>query len=1183
MTAFTLNKNTNIRQLTVAGGYSARTGGDTIANTNGFSLTIDQDTRFGLGAPADTTTAGGSLGSITQTAASGGDILIDASKVWLIPYNTGSGTLTPTLAGVTISGATANTIGLYSAMTVAPVLTGVATGWLKVTNVSGSLPSSGTFTSDGFTYTITGAAIRGWIEVTGEDGGTFTGNRLGKFQVTGAWYEIGTTSGSRTTTYNVPNNGKQLWVPALWVQGATWTITAASWAAGVATFTATGHDMLVGQRVTVTGVTPSGYNVDDVYITDLTDNTFSVALVADPGTWTSGGTAVAYENWPCAGTIAATAANVVDENTRRGKLFWNTNATTSLALPLGYIRFGHDGTNSTGGYCPPAGRKIRIGNVFFTNVASATTRNQNSIPHATFATRYDFTMTGAGRLYIDKAMMNWYPSIAQAQAVEITDTGIMSQITVSECPTFLLLRNLTVGQEAATVNTHGVSLSINPGGTLCENVIGTVAASSGTTSAYPIQILTSQNVVVTDCVGWMYGARTGTGKYNTFTLCPGILIDRLHCIAVRMYLVTIVGGMIRNTKYTDSTGLRSSAQIQYVFNTNGLLTDTVVEGLKIVGYRASPWGGLVENQAAVRGPVSFRNMGTYANPVENGDGPYYNKSYSTGGTTTTTVTHIAHGFVAGDVIYVFHSTSINSVVVGAKTILAGGLTADQFTFTGLAAADTTGKISYWFAPMSGVVFSLGSGMQDVKVQRCYVKFGGRGGFSGADNSSSRIEIENSFGVFKPSPGGSSQGSSNLTILDSTAKLGGQPTGAGNASVYGSVWADGTYAQMPDTDAASWSRTGTTVLLTLSGSVYANQVSETNNTIEILTSDDETALNTGITTTSVATVGAAEAHQMKVVGYNVGATSGNCTFAADTGRVSILMNEASVMNIPYTLGGSNSAGAGFNGSGGLILPVVGDTITYECPYWIKGHTGFMTAPPAMSGGTIANYNIEYQIDTGSGWSAWKTAFRQTVTAVADWSIGAYAVTGLAAGDTWFTDGDYVVPATIGALHRKAKIATGGGTTTLTLDKPHNGNGANNALIAYRMPSEAIDPNDGFKLKIRITTIIASSAAITALSFRTFTDATSRQFQLPLDTITLTLTGLVAGSDIVVLAHGTETILGTIENISGTTYDFTYETPQAVDIAIYKEGYIPHTTLYNYMLGSSDASVPVVQAADPSYLT
>lgn len=295
MTAYALTKNTNIRDLTVAGGYSARSGGDSISNTNGWSFTIDQDTQYGVGAPAFAAATAGSFGSITQTAASGGDIFIDGTKVWLIPFNTGSGTLAPTTAGVTISGATCVTQSVYTALNAAPATTG-ASGWLKVVNVSGTLPSSGSYTSDGFSYTITGAAVRGWIEVVGDDAGTMTLVRLGKLQMRGAYYEIGTTDGNRATTYQVPNNGKQLYLPALEVQGAAWTITGATYSGGFITYTTSAtHDMLVGQPVTVTSVTPSAYNCADQFITDLTDTAFTVAA-SDPGaSYTSGGTAQAHQ------------------------------------------------------------------------------------------------------------------------------------------------------------------------------------------------------------------------------------------------------------------------------------------------------------------------------------------------------------------------------------------------------------------------------------------------------------------------------------------------------------------------------------------------------------------------------------------------------------------------------------------------------------------------------------------------------------------------------------------------------------------------------------------------------------------------------------------------------------------------------------------------------------------------
>jgi hypothetical protein len=73
----------------------------------------------------------------------------------------------------------------------------------------------------------------------------------------------------------------------------TFTVTAASWAAGTATVTIGAHSLVVAQTVNITGASPSGYN--GIYqITAVTGTTISYALASNPGSWSSGGTV----NWP---------------------------------------------------------------------------------------------------------------------------------------------------------------------------------------------------------------------------------------------------------------------------------------------------------------------------------------------------------------------------------------------------------------------------------------------------------------------------------------------------------------------------------------------------------------------------------------------------------------------------------------------------------------------------------------------------------------------------------------------------------------------------------------------------------------------------------------------------------------------------------------------------------------------
>jgi hypothetical protein len=233
-------------------------------------------------------------------------------------------------------------------------------------------------------------------------------------------------------------------------------------------------------------------------------------------------------------------------------------------------------------------------------------------------------------------------------------------------------------------------------------------------------------------------------------------------------------------------------------------------------------------------------------------------------------------------------------------------------------------------------------------------------------------------------------------------------------------------------------------------------------------------------------------------------------STDYGRLLLCFNEPTAETTSqFTM---VSGTAKFNSSGGLLMGVVGNQCIWEMPYFAKGYTGFANAVAVMSGGTIGNYSLEFQADTGAGYSgSWSTL-----------------------------------------------------------------NGTNLSALT-------IDPAVGFMLKIRITTTTANTTAITYLRMDTTTTAAAQGADLyPLDVITTTLTGLVAGSDVVVLSHGTETILATVEDNSTTSWSFTYEAAEAVDIAIYKPGYFPLTTIYNFMLSATDASIPVVQVPDPSYL-
>lgn len=85
-------------------------------------------------------------------------------------------------------------------------------------------------------------------------------------------------------------------------------------------------------------------------------------------------------------------------------------------------------------------------------------------------------------------------------------------------------------------------------------------------------------------------------------------------------------------------------------------------------------------------------------------------------------------------------------------------------------------------------------------------------------------------------------------------------------------------------------------------------------------------------------------------------------------------------------------------------------------------------------------------------------------------------------------------------------------------------------------------------------------------------------------TLTLTNIVSGSDAVILAAGTDTVLaindGATNPVTSFAYSYTYSAGTFVDIAVYKAGYVPYI-VRNYLLENGNVSLPMAQVVDRNY--
>lgn len=102
------------------------------------------------------------------------------------------------------------------------------------------------------------------------------------------------------------------------------------------------------------------------------------------------------------------------------------------------------------------------------------------------------------------------------------------------------------------------------------------------------------------------------------------------------------------------------------------------------------------------------------------------------------------------------------------------------------------------------------------------------------------------------------------------------------------------------------------------------------------------------------------------------------FKSDTtGSIGLVFNERGQKHLAdVSIDNGNPI---WNGIGDLLMPSLADQVTFTFPYQVLGHTGFQNVQAHIIGvnaGTIGvnwgNFSIEYALDTGSGFGAFKVA-------------------------------------------------------------------------------------------------------------------------------------------------------------------------------------------------------------------
>lgn len=213
--------------------FTAATGGDVFFDSyTGGSVNATLDTytisnRSRLVIRTDTSVcpnhsvAFGSIDTVTFSG-TGGTLHFDPTYVRVIAYTGGSGN-SPAY-GTTISqgGVSGVFLGAWTTWQTDAIVAGSAigaTGFIKLGGVTGGSFAAGALT--GITATCSGPDVQGWIEVRGADTGTITVPRIGAVTSTEAWFELGTTNGTRGQVIRCPTTATNAGVfPGIWIETA---------------------------------------------------------------------------------------------------------------------------------------------------------------------------------------------------------------------------------------------------------------------------------------------------------------------------------------------------------------------------------------------------------------------------------------------------------------------------------------------------------------------------------------------------------------------------------------------------------------------------------------------------------------------------------------------------------------------------------------------------------------------------------------------------------------------------------------------------------------------------------------------------------------------------------------------------------------------------------------------------
>lgn len=839
-----------------------------------------------------------------------------------------------------------------------------------------------------------------------------------------------------------------------------------------------------------------------------------------------------YEIWHT--TTDTATVDKVPTDDRGKRVCWVSSA--------GVLRFGHDGTNSTGGALPAAGCKIRIGNVFL-NSATAATPGTNTLS-STFANRYDPAGSTLGTWSVDKCMMNWYFSVAACNTVTFTNTVVMGPMILSTLGGVSTFTDSGI-TAPSSLSTYLLSVSVcKYGGTWTRFSLGGTYPSTGANTGLWRAAL-SNDIVLDACSIKSTGAR----PLNSVAVDLNF-VNNFECKNSKL-----AGSIVESTgeahwfhdneHWSDNEAVYAKDSTNASLFTCGNIIDSTYEDLSFPISLNIPSGWFYISSSCK--DLTFRNWGTRAAPIVGRGYAESNLTISRSGTTATVTTSSPHGLSTNDKIATTLSENAAAVTLGQKTITVTG--ANTFTFTCVNSGSTSFKISFYHSILSTSPFAFGSSnCENIKIQNIW--FTGQSVNDSYHSTMKKIYYEN---VGRDTSWNSSASLIGSEVYYKGQEVGGFMPGQGSA-VLGVTFvqrAVGAISAAADATGVSWTASSSTITVTNTDhGLVSNQLIQTYNSSVPGRAREDVVAVTVLTKDT-----------FTYAGTSTGAASGTLSYRVFDGQLMIPMNGPTSSTASEVV--TNAGTPKFTGSSSAAMFTVGDQITWTVPHYMLEFDSIPKAWPFLSVGSgtaIDNYDIEYAIDKndGNGFSSFKNMYVHRTSGAG--TSGAFTITlndttGLAVNDyVWATRGSAA------GVGPEAKIVSIDSSTQITVDVANTATFSGLTLIFGQHPNESGFTADGIKIKMRVTTITANTGVLNyiVLPFKTTNTSRDRLYPQSVDGYTFTLSGLPTGTT-VAMYDSTDTELQREDNITSGEFEYFY-VHSGVDIAdvyyvVWHEDYVP----------------------------